>query len=68
MKIGGILETRNILVIGVWTFAIIWLIGMLVLQADLLIALFIFLIAIIVSVASTALPTSKEDRESKPAS
>ena len=62
------MEIRNILVIGVWTFAIIWLIGMLVLQADLLIALFIFLIAIIVSVASTALPTSKGTRESKPTS
>ena len=59
------METRNILVTGVWAFAIIWLIGMLVLQADLFFALIIFLIAIIVSVLATALPTTTSGNGSK---
>lgn len=50
------METRNILVIGVWAFAIVWLVGMLVIDGDLFIALVIFFIAIIVSLAATALP------------
>ncbi|HZW56934.1 MAG TPA: hypothetical protein VFF30_11655 [Nitrososphaerales archaeon] len=59
------METRNILVIGVWLFALIWLVGMLVLQADLLVSLFIFLIAIVVSVAATALPTTSPASSSR---
>ena len=53
------------MVIGVWMFAIIWLVGMLVLQADLLFAIFIFLIAIVISVVATALPTAPSRTDSQ---
>ena len=50
------METKNILVVGVWTFAIIWLVGMFALDGDLLSALIIFFIAIAVSVGAAAIP------------
>ncbi len=50
------METRNIMVIGIWTFAIVWLVGTFVLGADALVALFIFLVAIVISVVATELP------------
>ncbi len=53
------METKNILVMGVWAFAIIWLIGMLALQADLLSALIVFFIAIAVSVGAAVIPNTK---------
>ena len=59
------METRNIMVIGVWGFAIVWLVGMLAVRGDLLIALMLFFAATAVSVAATALPT-KSDREPRP--
>ena len=51
------METRNILVIGVWAFAIIFLVGMIVLEGDLLVPLFIFVVAIVISLIATVLPT-----------
>ena len=54
------METKNILVVGVWAFAIIWLVGMFALQADLLSALFVFFIAIVVSIGAAAFPAGKE--------
>lgn len=59
------LETRNILVIGVWAFAIVWLVGMFVLQADLFFALILFFVAIFVSFAATALPSNRASGDSK---
>ena len=50
------LETRNILVIGVWAFVIIWLIGMLLIGGDLFFAMVLFFVAIIISVLATELP------------
>lgn len=57
------METRNILVIGVWSFVIIWLIGMIVLQADLFFAMMLFFVAIIISVLATGLPGRAAERE-----
>lgn len=51
------METRNLLVIGVWVFAIIGLVGTFMTQADILLALFLFVMAIIISVVATTLPT-----------
>lgn len=50
------LETRNILVIGVWAFVIIWLVGMLLIRGDLFFAMILFFVAIIISVLATELP------------
>jgi len=47
------------LLVGVWAFAIIWLVGMLLLKGDLLVALMIFFIAIATSVAAIVLPKGK---------
>lgn len=58
------METKNILVIGVWAFAIIWLVGMLVLQADLFFALIIFFVAIAISVVATTLPPTSTSKAS----
>ncbi len=52
------MDVRTMMVVGVWAFAIIFLVGMLVLQADLFISLVVFLIAIVVSFA--AIPQSRE--------
>ncbi len=62
------MEVRDIMVIGVWAFAIILLVGSLALGADLLVALFIFVVAIIVSVAAAELPgtTSSSGSQVKP--
>ena len=57
------METRNILVIGVWAFVIIWLVGMLVVQGDLLFALVLFFVAIIVSLVAAELPKSTQEKE-----
>ncbi len=54
------METKNILVIGVWAFAIIWLVGMLVFEGDMLSSLLLFFIAIAVSVVVIGLPTEKK--------
>jgi hypothetical protein len=55
------METRNIMVAGVWAFALVWLVGMLVLRGDLLVALIIFFIAVGVSLAAvTATPSAKK--------
>lgn len=51
-------EARNISIAGVWTFAVVWLVGSFVLGADLLIALVIFFIAIAVSYGLSILPKS----------
>lgn len=52
------METRNMIVIGVWSFAVVWLVGMLIARGDLLIAMVLFFIAIVVSVAATGLPST----------
>lgn len=57
------LETRNILVIGVWAFVIIWLIGMMLLRGDLLFAMILFFVAIIISVVATELPGNSPTKE-----
>ncbi len=59
------METRNIMVVGVWAFVIVWLIGMLALGGDLLIAIVLFFVAMAISVAATILPT-KSIPETKP--
>ena len=60
------METKNILVVGVWTFALIWLVGMFALDGDLLSALIVFFIAIAVSVGAVAVPTEKSKPTSVP--
>lgn len=57
------METRNILVLGVWAFVIIWLVGMLWLQADLFFAMMLFFVAIIISVIATALPGKEPEKQ-----
>ena len=57
------METRNIMLVGVWGFTIVWLVGMLVVRGDLLFALFLFLIAIAVSFAAMAVAPSKKEEE-----
>lgn len=54
------METRSIMVVGVWTFATVWLVGMLAIQGDMLTTLLLFFIAIAVSVGAVALPTGKK--------
>ncbi len=49
----------NIFLAGVWSFAIIWLVGMLALQADLLSALIVFFIAVAVSAIAVVSPQAK---------
>lgn len=57
------METRNILVISVWAFVIIWLIGMLVVGGDLFFAMILFFVAIIVSVLAIGLPGNATEKE-----
>lgn len=59
------METRNILVIGVWAFVIIWLIGMLVIGGDLFFAMILFFVAIIISVVATELPGKAPEKEKR---
>ncbi|MCL4437376.1 MAG: hypothetical protein M1503_05220 [Thaumarchaeota archaeon] len=51
------METRNIIIIGVWSFSIVWLAGMLVARGDLTIAMVLFFIAIVVSIVASGLPS-----------
>ena len=60
-----LLETRNILVTGVWSFVIIWMVASFLLDADLLFAFLLFFVAIAVSVAATALGESKQSKKEK---
>ncbi len=55
------MESKNILIVGVWAFVIIWLVGMLLLRGDLLIALLLFVIAVGVSFAAAALPGGRQN-------
>ncbi len=50
------MEARTITIIGVWAFAIIWLVGTFFTGADMLISLVLFFIAIIVSIGISAMP------------
>ncbi len=52
------MEARNITIIAVWVFAIIWLVGAFFTGADMLISLVLFFIAIIVSIGIAAMPKS----------
>ncbi len=52
------MEAKNIMLVGVWAFAMVWLLGTFVVRADALVALVIFFIAIGVSATTIALPTS----------
>ena len=52
------MEVRSVSVVGVWAFAIVWLVGSFVAGADLLFALVIFIVAIGVSAALSMLPKS----------
>ncbi|HEV2226317.1 MAG TPA: hypothetical protein VGR56_05870 [Nitrososphaerales archaeon] len=54
------METKNILVIGVWAFAIIWLVGMLAVEGDMLSSLIVFFITIAVSVGAIGFPSEKK--------
>jgi hypothetical protein len=54
------METKNILVAGVWAFAIIWLVGMLAVQGDMLSSLIVLFIAIAVSAGAVGFPTEKK--------
>lgn len=49
------MEVASMTVIGVWAFTIIWLVGMLAVGGDMFITLVLFFIAIVVSVAVTAI-------------
>ncbi len=50
------MESKNIMMAGVWAFAIIWLVGSFLAKADLLVSIVIFFIAIGVSAIAVALP------------
>ncbi len=54
------METKNILVVGVWAFTIVWLVGMLVVQGDMLSTLLIFFVAIAVSLGAVGFQTEKK--------
>ena len=54
------METKNVLVVGVWAFTIIWLVGMLALEGDLLSSLIVFFIAIAVSIGAIGFPNEKK--------
>ena len=53
------------MVAGVWAFVTIWLVGMLVVRGDLLIAFMQFFVAIAISAVATSLPV-KDKLETKP--
>ena len=57
------LETKNLMVVGVWSFVIIWLVGTFVVQADALIALMLFFVAIVISLVTIALPAEKKSEK-----
>lgn len=48
------MEAKNILLVGVWAFTIIWLVGIMQARGDLLSALMVFVVAIIVSIGAIA--------------
>ncbi len=50
------LSPVNILLAGVWAFAIIWLVGTFVVGGDLLVSLVVFFIAIGISATAIVLP------------
>ncbi len=50
------LSPMNILLVGAWTFALIWLVGAYVVEGDLLVSLVVFFIAIGTSAMAVALP------------
>ncbi len=54
------METRNLLVMGVWAFAIIWLVGVLAVAWDVLSSLIVFFIAIAVSVGAISVPNERK--------
>lgn len=54
------METKNILVAGVWAFALVWLVGMMWLRGDMLFTLVVFFIAIAVSIGAIGLPDQKK--------
>ncbi len=54
------MEAKDVLVVGVWAFAIIWLVGMLVLEGDLFSPLLVFFAATAVSLGAVGLRTEKE--------
>ncbi len=51
------------MIVGVWSFVIIWLVGMLVVRGDLLIALMLFFVAIVISLVTIALPEEKKSEK-----
>ena len=53
------------MVAGVWAFVTIWLVGMLVVRGNLLIAFMRFFVAIAISVVATGLP-AKDKLETRP--
>ncbi len=50
------MESKNLMIAGVWAFAIIWLAGSFLAKADLLFSIVIFFIAIGVSSITVVLP------------
>ncbi len=54
------METKDLLVAGVWAFALIWLVGMLMVAGDMLSSLIVFFIAIAVSAGTIAAPSQKK--------
>ncbi len=57
------MHAGDILVVGVWAFAIVWLAGILQAGGDLLSALIVFFIAIAVSLAAVAVQNEKSTKE-----
>ena len=54
------METKDLLVAGVWAFAIVWLVGMLAVKGDMLSSLIVFFIAIAVSAGAMAVPNQRK--------
>ncbi len=48
------------MLVGVWAFALVWLLGMILLRGDLFAALILFFIAVIFSIIASALPEKAE--------
>ncbi len=53
------METKDIMVVGVWTFAIVLLVGTMAAEADMLPALMVFFVAIAVSVGAVGIQGHK---------
>ena len=56
------MEPVNIMLVGVWAFAIVLLVGLLAEGGDMLVGLIVFFIAIAVSAAGVAIPRVRQQQ------